>query len=315
MGLRIRTNVASLKSQRNLQNSSSEMQKHLVNLASGYRINKAADDAAGLAISTNLRAEIRGLNQAKRNTHDGISLIQTAEGGLYEIQNILVRLRELSVQSASDTIGSHERNYLHKEYSYLTDEIERISLSTDYNGTRLLVGDPSKLDYELQEDSNYFPLEIQVGPNYNPINDSLEADNPLNIIRIDLNRINSLPNGEDGLDLVNKDNSEDEDSNDQDTGLTTKEKAHEAINKIDSAITKVSEYRAYLGSMQNRLTSTVNNLNVSIESLSSAKSRILDVDYAEESAEFTQSSILVQSGVAVLSQANQLPEMALALLN
>ena len=290
------------------------MQKHLISLSSGYRINKAADDAAGLAISTNLRAEIRGLNQAKRNTNDGISLIQTAEGGLYEIQNILIRLKELSVQSASDTIGIQERDYLHQEYSYLTQEIERISLSTDYNGTRLLVGDPSKLDYELQKDSNYFPLEIQVGHEYNPISDSLSASNPINIIRLDLSRINSLPSGEDGLGLMNEVNTEDEEDNDQAIGLTTKNKAREAINKIDTAITKVSEHRAYLGSLQNRLTSAVNSLSISTESLSSAKSRILDLDYAEESAEFTQSSILVKSGMAVLSQANQLPEMALVLL-
>jgi len=176
------------------------------------------------------------------------------------------------------------------------------------------VGDPSKLDYELQKDSNYFPLEIQVGHEYNPISDSLSASNPINIIRLDLSRINSLPSGEDGLGLMNEVNTEDEEDNDQAIGLTTKNKAREAINKIDTAITKVSEHRAYLGSLQNRLTSAVNSLSISTESLSSAKSRILDLDYAEESAEFTQSSILVKSGMAVLSQANQLPEMALVLL-
>lgn len=307
MGLRIRTNVSSLQAQRHLTGTTKRVNSSIQKLASGYRINRASDDAAGMAISESLRADIRGLNQAKRNSNDGVSLVQTAEGGLNEIQNILIRLRELSVQAASDTVGSSEREYLNLEYVALKDEISRITTATEFNGTRLLVGDPKKLDESLQTGANSYPLEIQVGKNYYAEVDGLEQKNPINVIRIDLNRINSFPGGEDGLNLGS--------ASDED-GVNVKMKANAqlSITRLDSAIGKVSGYRAYLGSIQNRLQSTVNNLHVSVENLSSARSRIRDVDFATETAEMTQNSILQQAGASVLTQANQTPQLALKLL-
>lgn len=307
MGLRIRTNVASLQAQRNLTNSSNAMEKNITRLASGYRINRAADDAAGLAISENLRADIRGLNQARRNSNDGISLVQTAEGGLAEIQNILVRLRELSIQGASDTIGQREREFLNDEYLELKEEVERITMSTEFNGTRLLVGDPKNLSEEMGKQSNSFPLEIHVGKAYYNNADSVEAKNPVNIIRIDLSKIDALPQNDGGLAIGRSDD-------ENGANLATKPKSQESINRVDTAIQKVAEYRAYLGSVQNRLSSTVNNLGISIENLSAAKSRIKDVDFADETAEMTQNSIMQQAGAAVLVQANQMPNLALKLL-
>ncbi len=307
MGLRIRTNVASLQAQRNLQNSSLGLEQNITKLASGYRINKAADDAAGLAISENLRADIRGLNQARRNSNDGISLVQTAEGGLAEVQNILIRLRELSIQGASDTIGQREREFLNNEYVALRQEIKRITTSTEFNGTRLLVGDPKKLDEEMSQYSNTFPLEIQVGKDYYKTRDGVDSPNPVNIIQIDLRKIDALPDSEDGLGLGKEGDSDS-------ASLATKKQAQGSIAKMDFAIGKVAEYRAYLGSIQNRLSSTVNNLGVSIENLSAAKSRIKDVDFAEETADMTQNNIMQQAGAAVLTQANQMPQLALSLL-
>ena len=185
MGLRIRTNVASLNAQRRLGQSTDAIGESGNKLASGERINKASDDAAGLAISENLRADVRSLNQAKRNALDGVSLVQTAEGGLNETTNMLVRLRELAVQAASDTIGNTERGFLDKEYQALKSEIDRIASSTEFNGTRLLVGQVA-LPEDMNTGANAFPLEIQVSKDYYTQSDALSHPNPTNIIRIDL---------------------------------------------------------------------------------------------------------------------------------
>jgi flagellin len=275
-------------------------------LASGQRINKAADDAAGLAISENLRADVRSLNQARRNALDGVSLVQTAEGGLVETTNMLVRLRELSVQAASDTIGNTERSFLDKEYQALKFEIDRIANSTEFNGTRLLVG--SKQLSEEMATSTSFPLEVQISKDYYVEADSLEAPNPVNVMRIDLQNLNAFSSGENSLN-VNQSMAGEEIS-----GISQKKGAQLSIGRLDNSITKINEYRAYLGSIQNRLGSTINNLGVQVENLDTARSRIRDTDYAAETATYTQNKILQQAGTAALAQANQQPQIALNLL-
>ncbi len=303
MGLRIRTNVSSLNAQRRLESSTEAMGNSAAKLASGERINRAADDAAGLAISDNLRADVRSLSQARRNANDGISLVQTAEGGLMETTNMLARLRELAVQSSSDTIGMTERGFLDREFKALKSEIDRIALSTEFNGTRLLVGQ-NDINDDLKG-GNEFPLEIQVSKDYFQASDSLGEANPVNIIRIDLQRLNATSYGEGGLGLGKQDDG---------ARIDTKSGAQNSISTLDGAITQINDYRSYLGSIQNRLTTTVSNLGSQVENLDAARSRIRDTDFAAETAQYTQSKILQQAGTSILAQANQQPQVALGLL-
>lgn len=303
MGLRMRTNVASLNAQRNLGITTENLKSSMGRLSSGQRINKAADDAAGLAISERLRADIRSLGQAKRNTQDGVSMVQVAEGGLEETSNMLIRLRELSVQAASDTVGNLERGYLNQEFQALRDEIDRIAAVTEFNGTRLLVGN-AELPDDLKTNHNPVPLEIQVSKDYYESADSLDQRNPVNVIRIDLQGINAFTTGEGSLDIGNS----------EDIGIDTKQAAQAKLTVLDGAINKVNQYRAYLGSIQNRLGSTLGNLGVEIENLSESRSRIRDTDFAEETAVMTQNNILQQAGASVLGQANVMPQIALSLL-
>jgi flagellin len=307
MGLRIRTNVASLSAQRRLGQSSDALQGSMNKLSSGSRINKAADDAAGLAISENLRADIRSLNVAKRNALDGVSMVQTAEGGLEETTNMLVRLRELAVQSASDTIGKQEREFLNKEYLQLKDEIDRIALSTEFNGTHLLMGDAATQFGEELMDGNTGdnPLEIQIGKDYFKENDAIDVRNPINIIKIDMSKLNAFTSGEGSLNIGRAE---------EGTQVITKADAQNSIATLDTAINRVNEQRAYLGAIQNRFTSTIANLGVQVENLDTARSRIRDTDFAAETALFTQNNILQQAGTSVLGQANQMPQVALSLL-
>jgi len=275
-------------------------------LASGERINKSADDAAGLAISENLRADVRGLNQAKRNALDGVSLVQTAEGGLMETSNMLIRLRELAVQAASDTVGDTERELVDREFVALKDEIDRIANVTEFNGTRLLTG-TKDLSEELGG-GNPFPLEIQVARDYYAEADALSEDNsnnPVNIIRIDLQRLNAFTSGEGSLELGEREDG---------ARVNTKVAAQSSIATLDTAITRVNDYRSYLGAIQNRLGSTVNNLGIQVENIETARSRIRDTDFASETATYTQNKILQQAGTSVLAQANQQPSIALGLL-
>jgi flagellin len=246
-------------------------------LSSGYRINRAGDDAAGLAISENLRAQIRGLKQASRNAQDGVSLVQVAEGSLNEISSILIRLRELSVQSASDTIGPVERQFLNVEYDQLVSEIDRVADGTEFNGTQLLSGTGSILDF-------------QVGTRNDPNIDRLSFD----ASKADANSA-AL-----GVNL---------------TSVADKASAQNSLSAIDQAIVSVSAMRADFGAIQNRLTSTISNLAVSVENMSAANSRIRDVDVAEETAEMTRNNILLQAGTSVLAQANSSAQTALGLLN
>ncbi len=276
MGLRINTNVTSLAAQRTLSANNTEQASTLGKLSSGTRIVRAADDAAGLAISEKLKAQIRGVNQAERNANDGISLIQTAEGGLNEVSNILVRLRELSVQSASDTVGDEERKFTDLEFQNLKQEIERISSSTEFNGKKLLNGMGDKFDF-------------QVGINNDDFQDR---------IKYDAARTNA---GMSALGI-------------EELTVGSKDGSQSSLATIDSALQNVSGQRAELGAIQNRLTSTINNLQVSSENLSAANSRIRDTDFAMESAKNTKLNILTNAGTSVLSQANSQGQAALKLL-
>jgi len=324
MGLRIQTNIQSLTAQRNLSASTQANDNTMEKISSGYRINRASDDAAGLAISEKLKADIRGLNMAKRNANDGISLLQTAEGGMNEVGNILSRLRELAVQGSSDTVADEERGYIHKEFNSLKDEIDRITNSTEYNGTMLLAGGPDQGgagSEDLFKKSNMPSLDIQVGKNWYAGTDGKDASgefghNPVNIIRLGFDKINTST-GELGLKLGHS-----TDESMESTGVFIKDgargesklRAQKSINKIDEAISKIANNRAELGASQSRLNSTIANLAVQSENYSAANSRIRDTDYAEASAQMTQTNILKQAGVSVLSQANQSPSSALSLL-
>lgn len=276
MGLRINTNVASLNAQRNLHQTRLDTDKTLEQLSSGQRINRAGDDAAGLAISENLKAQIRGLRQADRNAQDGISLVQIAEGSLSEISNILIRLRELAVQASSDTIGFTERKFLNVEFEQLTSEIDRIASSTEFNRVPLLNGTGAVFD-------------IQIGTRNDPISDRLTFD----ASSADVN-IAAL-----GLNLAS---------------VADKISAQNSLSAIDQAIISVSGIRADFGALQNRLQSTINNIAISVENLSSANSRVRDTDVAAATAELTKNNILVRAGTSVLAQANQTPTAALKLI-
>ncbi len=277
MSLRIATNVASINGQRQLFKTNNNMMRSLERLSSGFRINRAADDAAGLAISENLRAQIRGLRQANRNANDGVSLVQIAEGGLNEIGNMLIRMRELAIQASSDTVGDRERGFTDLEFQQLKNEMQRISEVTEFNGTPLLNGTGGLLD-------------IQVGVHNNPFNDRISFDTS----KADSTLM--------GLGIINE-------------TVSSKQTAQSTLSVIDEAITKVSGMRANFGALQNRLISTINNLNISHENLSAANSRIRDTDMAEESAELAKHNILMQSGTSVLGQANQIQNVALKLLS
>ena len=276
MGLTINTNVQSLVAQRNLGNVNQKKNSSLEKMASGTRINKASDDAAGLAISENLKAGIRGSVQATRNAGDGISLIQTAEGGMNEISNILIRLRELSIQAASDTIGNQEREFSDLEYQHLNKEIDRIAKSTNFNGKNLLNGEGET-------------LEFQIGIHNNAEQDRLEFS-PQN------SDVTSSTLGVDGTSVVSKGD------------------AQENLEKIDGAINMVNGNRASLGAIQNRLGSTITNLDVMVENLSAANSQIRDTDIAAESARLAQGNVLAESASSVLAQANVSQRLALKLI-
>lgn len=276
MGLRINTNVASINAQRNLSNTRLNLEKTLEQLSSGQRINRAGDDAAGLAISENLKAQIRGLKQAKRNAQDGISLVQIAEGALSEVSNILIRLRELSVQAASDTIGPTERKFLNVEFEQLMQEVDRIANSTEFNRVPLLNGTGAVFD-------------IQIGTRNDPISDRLTFD----ASSADVN-VAAL-----GLNLAS---------------VADKISAQNSLAAIDQSIVSVSGIRADFGALQNRLQSTINNIAISVENLSSANSRVRDADVAEATAELTKNNILMQAGTSVLAQANQSTTSALNLI-
>lgn len=277
MGLRINTNVPALIAQRNLRNTRAGLDTTLERLSSGSRINHAGDDAAGLAISESLRAQIRGMGQAERNAQDGISLVQVAEGAMSEISNMLIRLRELGVQAASDTVGQTERRFLDLEFQQLLEEIDRIAKSTTYNNVPLINGAAQA-------------FEIQIGTGNNPMTDRVRLfdSNAADVSVVSL-----------GMNL---------------SSLADKVSAQNSLSSIDGAISSVTAMRAEFGALQNRLQSVINNIMIGKENMSAANSRIRDADIAEEATSLTKNQILMQSGVAVLGQANTTIKSALNLL-
>jgi flagellin len=276
MGIRINTNVSSIAAQRSLGITKNNLDNNLRKLSSGERITRAADDAAGLAISEKLKAQIRGLRQARRNSDDGVSLIQTAEGAINEISNIIIRLRELSIQAASDTVGDQERSFSNTEFQSLLEEIDRISEVSEFNGRKLLDGSGGL-------------VEIQVGIHNDPTNDRIRFDSSSTDTTIET------------LGLTGE-------------NIASKEGAQLSLSKLDNALLRINGTRANLGALQNRLQSASSTIAIAEENMSGANSRIRDVDVASETADLTKNNILSQAGVSVLAQANQAPNFALKLL-
>lgn len=279
MGFRINTNLDSIIGVNNLTRTNTRLSGNFGRLSSGLRINRAADDAAGLAVSENLRAQIRGLGQAVRNTNDGVSIIQNAEGALNQIQNNLSRLRELAVQSASGTLGDADRAYLNTESTALLSEIDRLANVTDFNGRVLLNG-------QSATGTGTVTVDVQVGIQ-NSGNDRLTIT------------VSSARSAALGVNTVN---------------LSSSTLAQSSLASIDLAISRVSATRAQLGATQNSLSSALSNLQTSVENLSSAESQIRDVDFASETASLSRNQILQQAGVSVLSQANSGSQSVLSLL-
>lgn len=279
MAISVLTNVASLNAQRNLASTQASLASSIGRLSSGLRINSASDDAAGLGISENLKANIRSLSQAQRNANDGISMSQVAEGAMNEMQGIVSRMRELAVQASNSTLGATERGYIHTEFGQLKDEINRISSVTNFNNQKLLDGSAST------------GLTFQVGI-YNTSNDRLSMS---------VTKLTASTLGSTSLHVAS-------------ASLSTAAKAQTAIGAFDKAIQQLSQSRAKVGATQNRIQVTLANLASSHENLSAANSRIRDVDVAHETAQLTKSQILSQAGLAVLAQANQMPSSALSLL-
>lgn len=276
MGLRIATNVNALNAGKNLYSLGNQQSTTMARLASGYRINNASDDAAGLAISEGMKANIRGFRQANRNANDGISLVQIAEGGLNEVSNMLTRLRELAIQAASDTIGDRERSYTDVEYQQLKEEIERVSQTTEFNGVPLINGVGGIFD-------------IQVGVKNDQFNDRISFDSTGTNSTLD------------GLQIA-------------DLSVIDKLSAQDSLAFVDDAIQSVSGMRANIGAFQSRLQSASSNLMISDENLSAANSRIRDTDVAAESTNLAKTNVLMQAATAVLGQANTQQQLALKLL-
>jgi flagellin len=289
MGLQIATNVGALNAYRNLSVNQNDVSKSLEKLSSGLRINRAADDAAGLAISEGLRSQVNGLNVAARNAQDGISVIQTAEGALTEVHSILQRVRDLAVQAGNDSNNADSRAAITTEVTQLTDELVRIADSTNFNGIDLLKGGAA--------------LSFQVGANG-------DASSQIAVDRGDLKAalasITDITYGAAGAASTHAVTAA--------FSFDSATEAAAAVTAIDTAITAVSSQRADLGAAQNRFESTINSLQVSAENLSAAKSRIADTDMAAEMVKYTASNILAQAGTAMLAQANQSGQGVLQLL-
>ena len=277
MGLRIATNTASESVERNLNEASAKIGTSLNRLSSGKRITKAADDAAGLAVATNLKAQIRGLRQATQNANSGMSLVQATEGGLTVVSNILVRLRELSIQAASDTSGKQEKAFLNNEYQQLLGEINRISESTTFNNVRILDGKSAGV------------LSFQVGTQSSESN-RINFDSS----RTDIRTSNLGISG---------------------SNIEEKDDAVDAINDIDKAINNVSEQRSHLGSIQSRLGSTIGNLESQVLSQSEARSVIEDTNIAEEVSRLTSNNIIKNAGISALLHSNELHAAPLRLIS
>ena len=276
MGLQINTNELAVGAQRNLEVTGRQLHSTIRRLSSGSRIVQASDDAAGLAISDQMNATIRSLGQAIRNANDGMSLVQVYEGGTNEINNMIMRIRELAMSAASDTVGDLERQMLNNEVEQMKLEIDRVARSTKFNGRELLSGTVTQ-------------VEFQVGTNNDPEVDRIQfapGDTNLRLAPLGLEDINVLK----------------------------KEDAQEGLATLDTALNKVNEIRARVGAAQNRLNTTVVAQSIFQENMMAARSRIRDADLAVESTNYARETILRKAGVAVLAQANETPALALQLL-
>ena len=276
MGLRIATNTVSINAQSNMTKIDRAIQKNFTQLASGSRITKAADDAAGLSISENIKSRVKGFEQAKRNANDAISVVQVAEGGLNEISNILVRLRELGVQSASDNIGDTERGFIDKEVQQLKAEVDRIANTTRFGDQVLLNGTGDTFEFQVDLGNN--PDEDVIAF------ESSDIEATASVLQID------------------------------DFDFSSKDGARDALTVVESAQTKVNEFRANMGAVQNRLFAAHDNLALAVENLSAANSRIRDTDIAQATADLTKNNILLSANTGVLTQANNAPSQALRLI-
>ena len=276
MGFRINTNLSALQAQRPLRTVNRETQESTAKLASGERITKAADDAAGLAISEKMKAEIRSSKQANRNANDGLSLVQVAEGGLNESSAILTRMRELAIQSASDTMTDSERAMSNSEYEAFKNELNRLAQTTEFNGKKLLNGSNLQLDFQVGVGSN--SADDQISFNTKSVNSGTTA---LGVAHL---------------------------------SIASKSGAQQSLATIDRAIDKVSGHRALLGSIQNRLQTSSNNLGIYVQNMSFSNSQIRDVDYALETANQARNSIITQTSTAVMAQANTSGQNALKLV-
>ena len=273
MALTVNTNTAAINALTNFQHTNRALSSSFQKISSGLRITKAADDAAGLAVAENLDSQTRSLRQARRNTNDGISVIQTTEGATNEVANIVKRMRELAVEASSETLNSTERSYIQTEFTALKSEVNRIAQVTEFNGIKLTNTDVS--------------IAVQVGV-HNTSNDRIS----INTIRMTVADLGITTNVQ----------------------LSTATQAQDALIHFDSAVDTLNTHRASLGSVQNRLSSALNNLEVYTENLESAQSQIRDADFAHETAEMAKYQIMAQAGTAVLAQANQINQGAVRLL-
>ncbi|TPV95510.1 MAG: flagellin FliC [Myxococcales bacterium FL481] len=276
MTISLRTNVASIQANAALNRTNHRLTDNMTRLSSGLRINRAGDDAAGLAISEKFSADIRSLSQLKRNANDGISLIQTAEGALSEVSQILMRMRELAIQGATDTVADPQKAFLQEEFNELKSEIRRIGSTADFNGITLLSG--------TYGSTNALTFQVGLtGEAAQQISVSLATMTPTAI----------------GVDTIS---------------VTSSDDSRASLSVIDSALSTLSAQRAVMGAAQNRLQVAVNNISTQFTNINAANSRIRDVDVAEETAHMSRNQILMQGGVAVLAQANSIPQLAVRLL-
>jgi flagellin len=300
MGLRIKTNVDSIIAQNRLSESRKEVGHSIERLASGLRINKSADDPAGLAVSDRIRAKIASMAVAKRNANDGVSYMQVAEGGLNEMTNIMIRMRQIGTQAASDTIGNREREYLDREFQQLKLEAARIVDTTEFNGRKVLHSD------------NASSMRIFVGSANRSAGEADSESFDSDVIDVNLEDLSNLNEAiskitASDLSVVPPD----EDGGGNDLGP---DGTDALFSDLDGALNQIASYRSSLGAVQSRLNSAINNIEVTDENLNAANSRIRDVDFAAETAKFTQNKILEAAGAAVLTHANSSPEVVLQML-
>lgn len=282
--MRINHNISALITQGALDTAGKEQSKSLEKLSTGLRINRASDDAAGLSVSEQLRTQIRGMGRAKQNAQDGIALLQIAEGAANEMSSMLQRMRELAIQSSNDTLTSTDRGYLDQEFKALTNEIDRISKTSNYNGQTLIYGGSTSFGGTKS-------CVLHIGAN---------AKDSVDTLKINIDGLSAQ-----ALSLTGSGNK---------VGISTHAAALSAVSKVDTAIKSVNKMRSDVGAYVNRLEHAINNLSNQEFNTQDAESRIRDVDFAEESTNFSRHQILTQSSTSMLTQANQIPQSVMRLV-